>query len=162
MILWWIVFCLLVALDLLTSYIHTQYCYCRQGTKCGPKCVNCLTIWGIIIWFIPVLVIKVPIPIIRVSTTYAAPTILLLNRLSLDFRRKVCLSFFFWVGVSIDINSWINLPILISHTSLSFCFIEAAGQLVNDTTGKQVDSSINESMDIRILKKGPYNVNQHW
>ncbi|MBV9175812.1 MAG: hypothetical protein JO297_02095 [Nitrososphaeraceae archaeon] len=50
-------------------------------------------------------------------------------------------------------NDWI--------CSLSFCFIEAAGQLVNDTTGKQVGSSINESMDIRILKNGPYNVNQH-
>jgi hypothetical protein len=50
-------------------------------------------------------------------------------------------------------NDWI--------CSLSFCLIEAAGQLANDTTGKQVGSSINESMDIRILKNGPYNVNQH-
>jgi hypothetical protein len=59
----------------------------------------------------------------------------------------------YYTVVPFSKNDWI--------CSLSFCFIEAAGQLVNDTTGKQVGSSINESMDIRILKNGPYNVNQH-
>jgi hypothetical protein len=28
-------------------------------------------------------------------------------------------------------------------------------------SGKHVGSSINEPMDIRILKNGPYNINQH-
>lgn len=51
-------------------------------------------------------------------------------------------------------NDWICSP-------LTFCFIEGAGQLINGMTGKHVGSSINESMDIRILKNGPYDVNQH-
>jgi hypothetical protein len=51
-------------------------------------------------------------------------------------------------------NDWIC-------SSPSFCFIAGAGQLINDITDKEVGSSINESMDIRILKNGPYNVNQH-
>ena len=51
-------------------------------------------------------------------------------------------------------NDWIC-------ASQSFCFIEGAGQLINNATGKHEGSSINESMEFRILKKGPYNVNQH-
>jgi len=50
-------------------------------------------------------------------------------------------------------NDWI--------CSSRFCFIEGAGQLIDDTTGKHAGSSINESMDIRLLKNGPYNINQH-
>ena len=51
-------------------------------------------------------------------------------------------------------NDWICSP-------PTFCFIEGAGQLIDGMTGKHVGSSINESMDIRILKNGPYDVNQH-
>jgi hypothetical protein len=52
-------------------------------------------------------------------------------------------------------NDWICNP------PKTFCFIEAAGQLIDGMTGRHVGSSINESMDIRILKNGPYDVNQH-
>lgn len=45
--------------------------------------------------------------------------------------------------------------------SPNFCFIEGAGQLFNDTDAKKVGTSVFESMDIRMLKNGPYNVNQH-
>jgi len=45
--------------------------------------------------------------------------------------------------------------------SPDFCFIEGAGQLVNDTEGMNVGSSIFESMDIRMLRNGPYDINQH-
>jgi len=56
-------------------------------------------------------------------------------------------------------NDWIcNSP--------DFCFIEGSGQLINDTlssssTAKNVGSSVFESMDIRSLKNGPYDINQH-
>jgi hypothetical protein len=45
--------------------------------------------------------------------------------------------------------------------SPDFYFIEGAGQLINDTNSKNVGSSIFESMDIRLLKNGPYDINQH-
>ena len=51
-------------------------------------------------------------------------------------------------------NDWICV-------SPSSCFIEGAGQIIDDTTGKPVGTSVYESMDIRILKNGPYDVNQH-
>lgn len=53
-------------------------------------------------------------------------------------------------------NDW-----MCSSPSAVNCAIEAAGQLINGVTGKQVGSSVNESMDIRILKNGPYDINQH-
>jgi predicted secreted hydrolase len=51
-------------------------------------------------------------------------------------------------------NDWIC-------SSPDFCFIEGAGKLINDTDGKSVGSSVFESMDIRLLNNGPYDVNQH-
>lgn len=50
-------------------------------------------------------------------------------------------------------NDWICV-------SRSNCFFEGAGQLINDVTSKEVGTSVHESMDIQILKNGPYNVNQ--
>lgn len=47
------------------------------------------------------------------------------------------------------------------HAPTNFDFYEGAGQLIDDTTGKVVGSSIGESMDIRLLRNGPYGQNQH-
>jgi len=43
----------------------------------------------------------------------------------------------------------------------NFDFYEGAGKLIDDTTEKVVGSSIDESMDIRLLRNGPYDQNQH-
>ena len=45
--------------------------------------------------------------------------------------------------------------------SPDFCFIEGAGSLINDTDSNIVGSSVFESMDIRLLRNGPYDINQH-
>lgn len=42
-----------------------------------------------------------------------------------------------------------------------FDFYEGAGQLIDDTTEDIVGSSIGLSMDIRLLRNGPYDQNQH-
>jgi hypothetical protein len=43
----------------------------------------------------------------------------------------------------------------------NFDFYEGAGKLIDDTTERVVGSSIDESMDIRLLRNGPYDQNQH-
>ena len=44
----------------------------------------------------------------------------------------------------------------------NFDFYEGAGKLIDDTTERIVGSSIvHESMDIRLLRNGPYDQNQH-
>jgi predicted secreted hydrolase len=48
--------------------------------------------------------------------------------------------------------------ICMSH---NFCFIEGAGQLIDNDNSKLVGHSVFESMDIRMLKNGPYDINQH-
>jgi predicted secreted hydrolase len=45
--------------------------------------------------------------------------------------------------------------------SPDFCFIEGAGSLIDDTDNNIVGSSVFESMDIRLLRNGPYDINQH-
>lgn len=40
-------------------------------------------------------------------------------------------------------------------------FFEGTGRLVDDTNGKHVGTSINESTDIRLMRNGPYDINQH-
>jgi hypothetical protein len=43
----------------------------------------------------------------------------------------------------------------------NFDFYEGAGKLIDDTTERVVGSSLDESMDIRLLRNGPYDQNQH-
>lgn len=47
------------------------------------------------------------------------------------------------------------------NDSAGVVFYEGAGDLINDTTGKKVGFSVNESGDIRRLENGPYQRNQH-
>jgi predicted secreted hydrolase len=40
-------------------------------------------------------------------------------------------------------------------------FFEGPSQLIDETTGKQVGISVNESMDVRVMGNAPYGVHQH-
>jgi len=40
-------------------------------------------------------------------------------------------------------------------------FFEGPSQLTDETTGKQVGISVNESMDLRVMGNAPYGLHQH-
>lgn len=49
----------------------------------------------------------------------------------------------------------------IEMPDFNYVLFEGPGRLINDATGEEVGVSINESCDIRGMKNGPYEVNQH-
>jgi hypothetical protein len=71
-------------------------------------------------------------------------------------------------GLPIEIEGSNNFTVVTSVRTIqcvspqtNFDFYEGAGKLIDDTKERIVGSSIDESMDIRLLRNGPYDQNQH-
>lgn len=61
-------------------------------------------------------------------------------------------------------KEWMEYPDMVTEedgiTIDGFALFEGAGELINDETGEVVGISVNESADIRVMKNGPFDVNQ--